>query len=569
MANEQVVPEFEGFGSRKGSGGNGMVGETGISGVRSPTMTGPMGSGAVGASGSMDVYQPIENFEEVYAKMRDPELGLNIGDRRWRLITYAKCFVGNEAVTWMVDNLGLSFREEAVRIGQKLMEAGVIHHVTNSEQFEDQHFFYRFQEDEESKILNMKRVWLADVATRPAGEVAQELITTLASVVEEFRIRRLRSSTGSTPNSPFLSNLPPDSGEFDYSILRESEQFRAYIFAAAELQKVDLSTMDHDEKMAFFVNIYNALCMHCHIVVGPPTNFFKRWIFFRTYSYRIAGLDYSLDDIEHGILRGNKKPPSIKLMQQLGYNDPKCEHILKERDGRVHFVISAGTQSDPAVRILEADNLEEELHEATSEFLRRTVKIDVQRKTLTLPRIFSWYGDDFPQPEVRMIRFIEQYLTSSQQGDLNVLMRVTDAPTIVYENFNWQNPEARFEAAVIRRKRRRIARELDQASDSAFASPYLSDTRVDASLLTPKVQDPEERQSRLQMSPLMAETIIGIGGDPTGGITGPDGSQSCPVTPRLEDPKQGRYSSHGRGDGPQLPEETRMHPPSPRSSSNH
>jgi len=480
-----------------------------------------------GAAGPVATTSPVlDTFEDLYVRMRDPEHGLKIADRRWRLMTYTKCFVGTEAVDWMTQNLSITRREDAVKIGQQLMDSGILHHVTSSEPFADQHYYYRFQEDEESKILNMKRVWLPDVIARPALEVAQELITKLACLVEEFRIRRQRSNSGvaaagtGSPYTPegLLGTVKPQS---DYEAIRESEQFRSYVFATAELQRVDLAALDHEEKLVFFVNIYNALCMHCHIVAGPPANFFRRWIFFRTYSYRISGLDYTLDDIEHGILRGNKKPPSFKFKQQLGYNDPKCEHVLKERDGRIHFVISAGTQSDPPVRILDPETVEEELHDGTSEFLRQTVKIDLARRSISLPRIFFWYSDDFPQPEPQLLRFIEQYLSAEQQAQLTQLLNMSESPSIIYENFNWQNPEARFEAAVVRRKRKRIERELDGSKGISWFGP--SPKPGDPMFSTPEFQDPSLVRDRrdLYSSPPLAETVIGLGGEGQVGLTGP------------------------------------------------
>jgi hypothetical protein len=93
----------------------------------------------------------IENTEiqTLIKLMRDPIVGLNIQDRKWRFRKYPKCFVGSEAVSWMMDTLRLYSREEAVRIGQLLIQRGVLHHVTNDQDFEDKYLFYRFYFDED------------------------------------------------------------------------------------------------------------------------------------------------------------------------------------------------------------------------------------------------------------------------------------------------------------------------------------------------------------------------------------------------------------------------------------
>ncbi|MCG8366531.1 MAG: hypothetical protein MJA27_24755 [Pseudanabaenales cyanobacterium] len=40
--------------------------------------------------------------------------------------------------------------DEALRIGQLLVECGIIHHVTDEHSFKDEYLFYRFYEDEAS-----------------------------------------------------------------------------------------------------------------------------------------------------------------------------------------------------------------------------------------------------------------------------------------------------------------------------------------------------------------------------------------------------------------------------------
>lgn len=71
-------------------------------------------------------------------------------------------------------------------------------------------------------------------------------------------------------------------------------------------------------------------------------------------------------------------------MQQLRPSDPKCQFILTVRESRIHFVISAGTPSDPPIRIVDMENLEDELHDATEEFLNKTVKVsgEAQQKDM-------------------------------------------------------------------------------------------------------------------------------------------------------------------------------------------
>lgn len=75
---------------------------------------------------------------------------LEIRDRRHHMRSYSKCFVGSEAVDWLVANGSAVDRENAVRLGNMIMSTGtVFHHVTDDHAFKDAYLFYRFYEHEQ------------------------------------------------------------------------------------------------------------------------------------------------------------------------------------------------------------------------------------------------------------------------------------------------------------------------------------------------------------------------------------------------------------------------------------
>lgn len=67
--------------------------------------------------------------------------GLPIEDRVHQLRTYANCFVGRQAVDWMVGSLGIS-RLQALHLGRGLVAVGVIRHVLDEHDFEDDDLYY-------------------------------------------------------------------------------------------------------------------------------------------------------------------------------------------------------------------------------------------------------------------------------------------------------------------------------------------------------------------------------------------------------------------------------------------
>jgi len=90
--------------------------------------------------------QPLTiDVEQLVADMSHPVTGVQVKDRKWRLKTYKKCFVGTEAIDWLVSKLGMVDREDAVSVGQELMRLQFFCHVCDDKQeFRDDYLFYNF-----------------------------------------------------------------------------------------------------------------------------------------------------------------------------------------------------------------------------------------------------------------------------------------------------------------------------------------------------------------------------------------------------------------------------------------
>lgn len=81
------------------------------------------------------------------------EQGVTIKTRRYKLKLYQRCFLGNEAVDWIIKKVKVS-REDAIALGQKMLEKGIFEHVTDDHQFKDEPLFYRFNEDHNKGLWN-------------------------------------------------------------------------------------------------------------------------------------------------------------------------------------------------------------------------------------------------------------------------------------------------------------------------------------------------------------------------------------------------------------------------------
>ena len=92
--------------------------------------------------GSLEERLSNEDIKKIVAAMEGSD-GLDIRDRRYRFNFYRACFVGSEAVDWLVQKQHFT-REEALEFGQILIERGIINHVTDEHSFRDEYLFYSF-----------------------------------------------------------------------------------------------------------------------------------------------------------------------------------------------------------------------------------------------------------------------------------------------------------------------------------------------------------------------------------------------------------------------------------------
>jgi hypothetical protein len=69
--------------------------------------------------------------------------GVAVADRVYLAKTYTECWVGSEAIDWLVQVQSLE-RHDAWVLLHRLMQFGLIEHVTRSRSFIDGYFFYRF-----------------------------------------------------------------------------------------------------------------------------------------------------------------------------------------------------------------------------------------------------------------------------------------------------------------------------------------------------------------------------------------------------------------------------------------
>ncbi|MEW6496170.1 MAG: mechanosensitive ion channel domain-containing protein [Cyanobacteriota bacterium] len=113
-----------------------------------PTLTSgvPMSEKTLLTASSREKLASID-IESLVRAMQEPG-GVEIKDRHHHMNIYPRCFVGSEAVEWLMQTQNCT-REDAIQLGQLLVDRGIIHHVSDEQPFRDGYIFYRFYADEQ------------------------------------------------------------------------------------------------------------------------------------------------------------------------------------------------------------------------------------------------------------------------------------------------------------------------------------------------------------------------------------------------------------------------------------
>ena len=200
------------------------------------------------------------------------------------------------------------------------------------------------------------------------------------------------------------AHVDPDGRACDYAALGASEHARRLEAALAALAEFDPRLLPIPEPIAFWLNAYNAVALMTARACGPgePINGIEG--FFDQRRLRVAGQGFSLDDIEHGLLRGNA-PKYGRQSGPLEREDPRLAFTPRLYDERVHFAMFSACRSSAPLRVFGPDALAHQLEDAVRECVAREVEIAVDGASITVPRLFKWYQEDFGG-EGGVVRFV-------------------------------------------------------------------------------------------------------------------------------------------------------------------
>jgi hypothetical protein len=226
-------------------------------------------------------------------------------------------------------------------------------------------------------------------------------------------------------------------GRVAYERMHTSEIYQNFVELSRNLKNMDLKELARREaKIAFWINLYNVIVIHGVIALGIRDSVKEIWNFFRRVHYQIGEHLFSPEDIEHGILRGNRRPPYTPF-RQFGRHDPRLAYLVHPLEPRIHFTLVCGSSSCPFIDVYTPDKLEGELTIASETFVNSGGAIlDRTQHAISLSRIFKWYARDFGATQTERLGFIAPFYFAEEDR----LFIETHAATlkVTYQDYDWR-----------------------------------------------------------------------------------------------------------------------------------
>ncbi len=215
------------------------------------------------------------------------------------------------------------------------------------------------------------------------------------------------------------------SQDFMYAA-KTNEATADYINRLKDLKYDELLTglKNDDDKKAFWINLYNAYTntsLHKN-----PDQYKDRKAFFKQENIVVAGKIFSLDKIEHGILRRSKIKWSLGYFSKLFPKKTEKDLQVDKLDYRIHFALNCGAKSCPPIAFYNPENINTQLDVAATAYLTAEVEYDAATNVLKLPAILSWFRRDFGSKKK-----IVELLKSKK------ILPVNAEPEIKFKEYDW------------------------------------------------------------------------------------------------------------------------------------
>lgn len=169
--------------------------------------------------------------------------------------------------------------------------------------------------------------------------------------------------------------------QVDYSAMQsDRELLKAYLAELAAVPRGTFEGWSEPDQLAFLINAYNAWTVEVILSEYPRINSIRDIGFLFSSAWnqdfaRLFGEPVTLDEIEHGMIRGWDR-----------YQEP-----------RIHFAVNCAAIGCPALRAeaYVGDRLEQQLEDSTEKFLADRTRNYYDNGRMYISSIFDWYEEDF------------------------------------------------------------------------------------------------------------------------------------------------------------------------------
>lgn len=273
-------------------------------------------------------------------------------------------------------------------------------------------------------VLNKEKTIIAitDAGSLTENSIA-EWMAGKAAVVNPAPLSNLSPVT--TVNLVSSNKLVQLSQEFMYAA-KTGDSTVPFVQSLSELTYDRLRTQlrSDEEKKAFWINLYNGFTQV--LIKKNPANYKNRGRFFTSKQISIAGKSFSLDDIEHGILRRSKIKWSLGHLNKLFPGKTEKQLRVDGLDYRLHFALNCGAKSCPPIAFYNPENLNPQLELATTAYLQSEAEYDPKTNTLKLPAIMGWFRGDFGGKK-KMVQLLKE----------KKLLPADATPKIKFKSYDW------------------------------------------------------------------------------------------------------------------------------------
>lgn len=197
-------------------------------------------------------------------------------------------------------------------------------------------------------------------------------------------------------------------GKVNYDGIKQDPRFFDYLEI---LKSTNPDTFaSEQEKLAYWINAYNALAIKGILDGRSPSSFFGRISYFKTTDYDVGGRSINLYDLERDII--------------IPFNEP-----------RIHFAIICASMSCPRLisEAYVASQLDEQLEKNTTLFINNPAKnsFDTEKKIARVSKIFDWFEEDFEKDAGTVQQFLARYVKDK------ALAQALDTYKVKHLDYDW------------------------------------------------------------------------------------------------------------------------------------